>query len=341
MKLILNYCYLVALLSTISCTSNKTQEIYNKEDAFHSYETFSNRLHKSQRMSISQIATTIGEWKQLEDTVLHFIITDSVSDSSQNIEDIARCARTKNIITDKLVKLVDGQTRSYEDIIVIQQSLNEYSHLMASTEAFRYAEDFFKTVENNISKNTTVHQVLTRYINALTLWNTKDISSLKDIQEFIKEEDYLFVNFLNYLYQYNSEDVQAIIKATEKVTEHIYKSFVNKRLSIKELNIYMAIRTNRRLIQNAEQCAEAIRSRRITTPAQAAMTVSMLINPYSNYNYMCIGLRTKDQIAKLSSIGKQIEPLVSQLRRERLIDELKTDSLPYKLIKEYIHIKME
>ena len=341
MKLILNYCYLVALLSTISCTSNKTQEIYNKEDAFYSYETFANRLYNSQKMSISQIATTLDEWKQLEDTLLHFIIIDSVSDSSQNIKDIARCALTKNTITDKLLKLVDGQRRSYEDIIVIQQSLNEYNHFMANTEAFLNAKVFFKTIENNISKNTTSHQVLVQYINTLTLWNTKDISSLKDIQEFIKEEDFLFINFLNYLYQYNSEDVQAIIKATEKVTGHLYKSFANKKLSIKELKIYMAIRTNRRLIQNAAQCVEAIRSRRIKTPAQAAMTISMLINPYSNYNYMCIGLRTEEQIAKLNSIGKQIEPLVSQLRRERLIDELKTDSLPYKLIKEYIHIKME
>lgn len=341
MRLILNYCYLVALLSTISCTSNKTQEFYNKEDAFHSYETFANRLHKSQKMSISQIATTLNEWKLLEDTVLHFIIADSVSDSSQNIKDITRCALTKNIITDKLLKLVDGQARSYEDIIVIQQSLNEYDHLIVSTETFRNAEAFFKAIDNNNSKNATAHQVLARYINALTHWSTKDISSLKDIQEFIKEEDFFFVNFLNYLYEYNSEDVQAIIKATEKTTEHLYKSFINKKLSIKELNIYMAVRTNRRLIQNAEQCVEAIKSKIIKTPAQAAMTVSMLANPYSNYNYTCIGLRTKDQIAKLSSIGKQIEPLVSQLRRERLIDELKTDSLPYKLIKEHIRIKME
>lgn len=338
MRLKLNCCYLIALLSVISCTSNKTQEICNKDDAFHSYETFANRLHKSQKMSISQIVTALDEWKLLEDTVLHFIITDSISD---NLPNITRCAIIKNNITDKIIDLVDGQTRSYEDIIVIQQSLSGYSHSMANIDAFRNAEAFFKTLENNVSKNTTAHQVLSQYIKALMLWNTKKISSLRDIQEFIKEEDFFFINFLNHLYEYNSEDVQTIIKATEEMTGNMYKSFANKKLRSSDIHIYMAIRTNRRLMQNAAQCAEAIKSKIIKTPAQAAMTVSMLINPYSNYNYTCIGLRTKDQIKKLSSIGKQIEPLITQLKREGLIDELNTDSLPYKLIKEHILIKME
>lgn len=337
----LYYCYLVATLSIVSCTSNKTQDICDKKSAFQSYEAFSNRLNSIKKMPTSQIAATLVEWKVLEDTLLHFIITDSIQDSSRNVEDITRCAVTKNNITDRIIKLIDSQPRSYEDIIVIQQSLNDYSQIITNTTFFHEAENFFKTLKNNAIENTSSNQVLNQYVKALRHWNCKEISSLKDLQEFVAEENTYFINFLNHLYEYDSKDVRTIIKETSEITERMYRSTANKKLKLKELSIYMSIRTNRRLIQNAAQCVNSIKSGTVETPAQAAMTVSMLLNPYSNYNDMCIGLRTKEQLKELNLIGRQIEPLIKQLKQERLIDELPTDSLPYKLIKEQILIKME
>lgn len=103
----------------------------------------------------------------------------------------------------------------------------------------------------------------------------------------------------------------------------------------------MGVRTNRRLIQNAAKCADAIRMKRIKTADQASMTVSILLNPFSNYNRICTGMRTKKQIKELRSLGKQISPLINQLKQLDLIEVLPTDSLPNKIIKEHILITMK
>lgn len=124
------------------------------------------------------------------------------------------------------------------------------------------------------------------------------------MQEYIKEETLLFINFVNHLYDYDRRSIQNLTNAISKVTEIMYKSSEDGSLNSEEVSIYMGIRTNRRLIQNASKCMEAIKSEIIQTPNQAAMTISMLLSPYSNYN-TCIRLRSQEQVNDLKRIGKK------------------------------------
>ncbi|WP_373156630.1 hypothetical protein [Bacteroides cellulosilyticus] len=341
MKSNLYYLYLLVTISSFSsCTNKNSTKICSKDDALITYEAFGNKLNNATNLSVSQLANKLQEWKTLEDTVLHFIITDSISDDSQNIKDLTRCAITRNEITDRMTWLVDNQVRSYDDIVTIQQSLNEYEQKVTNSVIFQNAETFFNALDKESKANKDANQLIAEYTNSLAVWSIKGFSSTSDIQEYIKEENLLFINFLNHLYDYDRRSIQYIINATSKVTELMYKASVNGNLSSEEVSIYMGIRTNRRLIQNAFKCMEAIKSGIIQTPNQAAMTISMLLNPYSNYN-TCIKLRTREQVNELKGIGKKIESLITQLSKQGLIDEIKIDSFPNKLIKERILMEMK
>lgn len=339
MKSNLYYLYLLVTISSISCTNKNSTQICSKDDALITYEAFGNKLNNVTNLSIPQLANKLQEWKMLEDIVLHFIITDSISDDLQNIKDLTRCAITRNGIADRMTWLVDNQVRSYEDIVTIQQSLNEYEQEVTNSVIFHNAETFFNTLDKESKDNKDANQLIAEYINSLAAWSIKGFSSTSDMQEYIKEENLLFINFVNHLYDYDRRSIQNLINAISKVTEIMYKSSEDGSLNSEEVSIYMGIRTNRRLIQNASKCMEAIKSEIIQTPNQAAMTISMLLSPYSNYN-TCIRLRTQEQVNDLKRIGKKIELLITQLCSQGLIDETKVASLPNKLIKEYILIEM-
>lgn len=342
MKRFLNYFYLLVTLSFISCNSKKEMpEIFNREDALTAYEEFKNKLHSSDRSSTIKLLNNLKEWKVLEDTVLHFLIIDSTQDQIHEIQDMSRCAVIRNDITNEIIRLTDSQLHTYSDIIYIQQSFNEYSLREKCPDLFHHAECFFNELTTKTHVKKTAHEIMTEYANRLLYWKSRGFSSRQDILDFIKEEDSLFVNFIDHLYEYDSQSVKTIITMTDYISELMFRAADEKELDIKELRIYMGVRTNRRLIQNATKCTDAIRLNQIKTPEQADMTVSILLNPYSNYNRICTGLHTKSQIEALHVLGKQISPMISYLKQQGLIKKNLPDSLPNKIIKEHILITMK
>lgn len=343
MKLISIHCYLLlTMLSFISCNLKKGMpEICNKEDAFIAYGEFRDKLLDSDKSSITSLLKNLKEWRILEDTVIHFLISDTVSEQSHNIQDMTRCAVIRNEITNEIIRLANSQLHTYADIIDIQQSFNKQNLRGKYPNIFHDAECFFNDLTTKVHTEEKADEIMTEYANKLLYWKSKGFSSKQDMLKFIKEEDYLFISFLEHIYEYDSKSVQTIIMATDDISRLMFQAVNNGKLDIRELRIYMGMRTNRRLIQNATKCADAILLDLVKTPEQATMTLSMLLNPYSNYNRICTGIRTNKQIEELHYLGKQISPLITHLKQQKLIKENLTDSLPNKIIREYILITMK
>ncbi len=335
-------CYLLVMLIFISCNlKNEKSKIYNKENAITTYEEFQNKLHNTQLASTNDLLNKLEEWRILEDTVLHYLISDSIQDQTRNVQDMTRCAVIRNGITTEIIRLTDSQLRTYGDIIDVQQSFNDYNLNDRYPDTFHNAECFFNRLIIQKHKDKNAHEIMTQYTNQLLYWKSKEFSSKHDMLEFIKEEDYHFSYFLDHLYDYDSRSVKSIITMTDNISKLMYESAKTGKLDMNELKIYLGIRTNRRLIQNANKCASAIRLKQIKTPEQAEMTVSILLNPYSNYNRMCAGMRTKEQTKALHSLGKEIPSLLNYLKQQGLIRKNISDSLPNMMIKEHILITMK
>lgn len=342
MKHFLNYFYLLVTLSFISCNSKKEMpEICNREDALTAYEEFKNKLHSSDKSSTIKLVNHLKEWKMLEDTVIHFMILDNTLDQTNKIQDISRCAVISNDIKNEIIRLTDSQLHTYADIVFIQQSFNEYNLQEKYPDIFHHAECFFNELTTKVHAEQTADEIITEYTNRLLYWKSKGFSSGQDMLDFIKEENSLFITFLDHLYEYNAQSVKIIIMMTDCISDLMFRAAAAKKLDIRELRIYMGVRTNRRMIQNATKCTDAIRLNQVKTPEQADMTVSILLNPYSNYNRICTGLHTKSQSEALSDLGKQISPMISHLKQQGLIKKNLPDSLPNKIIKEHILITMK
>lgn len=336
------YCYLLVILILISCNSaSEMPDISNKEDALTAYEEYRNRLQSSDKSSTDNLRDNLKIWKVLEDTVLHFLIADSTLDQTHIIQDMTRCAITRNEITNEIIRLTDTQLHTYADIIDIQQSFNGYNLKDKYPDIFHDAEDFFNGLTAKAYAEKSAPEIITEYADKLLYWKSKGFSSKQDMLAFIREEDCLFSSFLDHLYEYDDKSVKTIITLTNYISGIMLQAANTGKLEMKELRIYLGMRTNRRLIQNAIKCADAIRMKHVKTPEQASMTISILLNPYSNYNRLCNGTRTQKQTKELYSLAAQISPMINQLKESGLIEKPLPDSLPNKFIKEHILITMK
>ncbi|MDD3038101.1 hypothetical protein [Bacteroides sp.] len=334
--------FLALVLTIISCSSKgQISKIDCKIEAFSAYGEFQKELGTIENISTPDLIVTLEKWKMLEDTVLHFMIADTTLDKAESVQYMIRCATIGNYISDEMLRLADSKQRTYKDIILVQQSFNNRNNNTVSSSALQEAEVFFNRLDDKVQADRTASENLAEYTNRLTAWNSEGFISKKEMLDFISEENHLFINFLNYLYEYDEKSVRTVIKTTAKITELLVQASSDRKIAPEDLIAYMGVRTNRRLIQNARRCMDAVNRNQVKTRRQAAMTISMLLNPYSNYNQLCIETRTEKQVKELYSIGEQMESLFEKLQKQKLTDGLKLDSLPNKLIKEQILITMK
>lgn len=169
-------CYLLVMLIFISCNlKNEKSKIYNKENAITTYEEFQNKLHNTQLASTNDLLNKLEEWRILEDTVLHYLISDSIQDQTRNVQDMTRCAVIRNGITTEIIRLTDSQLRTYGDIIDVQQSFNDYNLNDRYPDTFHNAECFFNRLIIQKHKDKNAHEIMTQYTNQLLYWKSKSL----------------------------------------------------------------------------------------------------------------------------------------------------------------------
>lgn len=341
MKIRLLYLSVLALTVISWSCKGRISKITCKKDAFSAYEVFWKEQCTTKGIPTPKLIEALDKWIVLEDTLLYFMIADSTLEESKSVQDMARCATIGNNIIKEMLRLVDSEPRTYKDVVLVQQAFNCAKNSTVSSSVLREAGMFFNSLNDKAQTNSTATEIFAEYTNRLAAWHDEGFISKKEMLDFICEEDRLFTGFLIHLYEYDDMSVQTVVKATTEIVELLIQATSDRKINSEDFIAYMGIRTNRRLIQNAQRCMDAINRNQVKTKRQAAMTISMLLNPYSNYNQLCIETRTEKQVEELYSVGEQMESLFNKLRKKDLIEGLKLDSLPYKLIKEHIHITMK
>ena len=73
-----------------------------------------------------------------------------------------------------------------------------------------------------------------------------------------------------------------ITRDTEKCCSEVFLAAGRKEITYKEALIYMALRADRRLIQNVRTCLDDIHRGEIATPEQAHAYIWMILQPYAS-----------------------------------------------------------
>lgn len=330
---------ILSLIITFSfCSCVETHDsITDKKEAFTRYNAFSDSVANLREISFEDLPKLVCRWKVLEDTLLFFLSKDTL-EVHKNVSDIISCAKIGDRIHQTVDRSIDNYRCDFKNLLTIQHKVPTVHLNKKMLHLQHNAEVFFQGLDSVFIPSVNSVSAFHSYKSMLERWREKEFRNREVLMSFLREEDYHYRSFLSHLYDYSPQKPAAIIQETENLFSRISSDADRYSLDLDEVLVYLSIRTSRRQIQNTNVCLSYFSS--IQNEFQAAMTMSMLLNPYADFNPLTLGMRTPGQYAQLMNIGGKLPLAINSIQSKQFITISCLDSLPNKLIKEYVAFVM-
>ena len=167
----------------------------------------------------------------------------------------------------------------------------------------------------------------------------KPFKTEEQVIEFISKEDKCFRSLMMHLNEVSNDHLQQLTDATSKVYDGLYDSVGKKADDVNDRTmLYLTMRYNRRIIQNAAACKEDIENGKQLDRIQRANYRYMLIQPFIAIDDYSTSVLTKEQKKELLEISKNIPSLLTKLdlkKQSKEEEDKFTDVLSQYFLKSY------
>lgn len=248
-----------------------------------------------------------------------------------------KCERLHDSIRTEFTRLALSKPRTYQEVLALKERFSPYA---ADKELHRAAEEirpFFASLDNRPACRGNKRQIHSLYRALLAETLRNGIHDHDDLTTFIEKEDAVFRAFLSYLYDFDNANTTDITRATERCCSQVFLAAERKEITYQEAMIYLAMRTNRRLIQNVQTCIDNIQNKKVKTPAQAHAYIWMLLQPYASLDGFCMALLAPGDRKYLDRIAAQTPAAFEALGKILQSKGNRLDELPGMLMEIFIH----
>ena len=326
MSFIFHLLFLYSILILSACSSRGDYDFKDSSDALNKYRDFHHSLCSIGDCSADLLAESICHWQELSDTVFNFIRKDPAFTAHAFLS--MTYQETNDSIRMELIRLADDCT--LKDVASVKFRTSPYRDDTELDAARKKAAAFFASLDRQPLYNKySVRELITNYRQFLSDIVDNGIASQKDLLSFIEGEDRLFRTFLTHLDECSELGVADITRMTEQVSSMIYKAASEKKIATKDAMVFMAMRTDRRLLLNAQLCTDLIKKGKMNTPNHANAYLWMVLQPYLSIDSFAITMLTDGQKRQMADIAESYPELVSILGskgycRQELIAEIPT-----------------
>lgn len=290
------------------------------------YRVFLSEIRSEHDLTFEELAALLEQWEAITDSALTFSHQDTTH--RVHTETFRETIMLRDSICSEFSRLAVSKERSYNEILDLKERFTPYGEdeeLHLSVEKIR---PFFDSLDNQKPYRGDKGQVLSAYRTLLTRTLEKGIHSRKDLTEFIRKEDAVFRAFLNILHDLGETVMTDISNDTGKCCSEIFYAAEREEISYKEAMIYMTLRTNRRVIQNARSCLDDTRRGYVNNASQAHVYVWMILHPYISLNGLCMDMLSEKERKELDRIAMDTPEAFEVLCRLLPSQNARLDELP-------------
>jgi len=325
-----------AIFLCASCGNGSGRRLAKaKNDPAGTYREYLSDIRRRENLSIKELTGHLKQWQTLRDSVFQYIERDTLvrlySTTSRE------CELIHDSIRMEFSRLVLSQTRTYKDILRVKEQISphlEDKELHHATETIR---PFFASLDNQPVSRGNRQYILTAYRTVLAETMDYGIHCMVDLTTFIEKEDAVYRAFLSRLPDFDSENLSDITHDTERCCAQVFLAAERNDITYRDAMIYLAMRTNRRLIQNVRTCIDDIRNKKVKTPAQAQAYIWMLLQPYSSLDGFCLALLSVEEREQLDMLASQTPDAFRELGNMLHPGNNRLDELPGMLMEAFIH----
>lgn len=331
----LTVCSTVLLLVSSCGSGNGKPSSVGQDDPADTYRGYLSEIRRLDHLTAEELAGHLKRWQTVKDSVFARLRRDTLglpdSDACKVCEGIHDSLRIE------FSRLALSEPRTYGELLMLKERLSPYA---ADEELHRAAEavrPFFASLDGRPACWDNRRQVLSAY-RALLAESIRDgIHSRGDLTAYIAREDAVFRGFLTHLHELGGSDVADIARDTERCCSQVFLAAGRGEIAWRDAMLFLAMRTGRRLIQNAHTCIDDIRNRRVETPQQACAYIWMLLQPYASMDGLCLALLSPQDRERLAGIAAQTPAAFEALGALLQSTGDRQDELPGMLMEAFIH----
>jgi len=314
------------------CHPGSTNFRNSVEDALASYNELFMAVKSKKTVDLEELIALVQGWRELEATVLATLERDTTAHAD------ARHISLGDSINIQMSRLIDSRKWSYSDYLAVVRELNNVEMDSVSQKLVASVHLFYHDTGTAAPLKISAKEVIGKYNRLLDGSLAKGIRTKQDVIDFLRKEDVAFRSFLLHLPALSAGNIslEGITRKTGEIMHGIISLSTDEYpvFGKSEVVILLAIRNNRRLLQNAEACIESLHRLHRTNNGQATAYQWMILQPWISLDGFAYALMNDEQMRTMEKLAEQTPKALAKL--EKADCPLDVDGLPTLLIKTFI-----
>ena len=325
--------FLCLVLSFSSCTESSDYLFKNSTDALQQYRDFHHSIAAVQQVRAEKLVDFICQWQELSDTVFSYIRKDPAFTSHASLS--MSFQKTSDSVRIELFRLAKNCTLS--DVAYVRMHTSPYRNDVQLDSTRKKATAFFSALDRQTLYNKGNAREKTAFYRSF-LADTREhgIHSMDELLSYLQSEDRHFRTFLSNIGDYTDVGLEDITKMTGQICADIFRSASENRLSTEDALVYMGMRSCRRLLLNAQVCAELIREGKVDSESQANAYLWMTLQPFLSMDALAVSMLTEAQQQQMTELAASYPEISERLVTMEYAAPEQLARIPEQLMRLYI-----
>ena len=272
-------------------------------------------LKEKKEVSIEELSKLTSSWLEVQDSAYSVF----GKDSSLSLKSPMAVAYflVSDSIRGEISRLAFSQPRSLRDVMYLKQHTAMQREKLQKDAIYQDAVKFYEKLDG-YPLYPDLASTLSAYSKLLS--SAKGFQQGDELMKFIAMEDKCFRSLMKYLSSVDTEQLRKLTVATTQVFDGLYSSVGNLTNDVNDRTmLYLSMRFNRRIIQNAQACHEDVKAGKRLNAVQRANFRWMLIQPFMAIDDYSAAVLTPSQAETLLSLSDELPKLLEKLDSKRKV----------------------
>ena len=264
--------------------------------------------------SIKQVSDEIRCWMVMRDSVNSYLSRDTTVSLEDDV--VMEYFAVADSIRASIHDIMKAKKPSVRDVTSLKFQTDIERESMLSSPDYKDAEDFFSNLDKDATTYDSPQKTVTEYLALLDVQGP--FKTANEMLQFIRKEDKCFRSTLHFLNEMPQETITALTAKTAHLFERVYEGIVSNPDSqvSKQADIFLSMRLNRRVIENATVCARNVEKSRVSAPLVADYRW-MVLQPFISLmmNEKASAVITEKQATTLLNLADKLPAILSKIDR--------------------------
>ncbi len=282
-------------------------------DALEDYASFLERMSAIDKADSKELIELVKEWKALDDTIASRFFREPYGVGANRTDTSYLCIRDTIIM--HFEDLAGSGKRTLSDYTLLVTSVSKQPADSTTAELMMSMHRFFGALDATPTYGVNAKATITKYEALLDSTLVSGFVSKTAVFDYLKSEDKAFRSFLEHLASLDNIPLTKVRDDTAETMKLIIglASEENGMFQPTELVTILTMRNNRRLLQNALQCVNDIRTGKVGRDDRAYAYMWMIIQPWISFDSLSYSLMSETQFKTMGILAAETTKCVEKL----------------------------